>query len=312
MSNDPLHIVLGSTGVIGQNIMTELKHLGIPCKGASRKPAQDGLRVELTNADITKKALAGASHAYLCAGLQYSTEVWKREWPQIMHNVILAAEANGTKVVFFDNIYMYGPPPLQNPITEDHPQAPSSKKGQIRKEIADELLSAHKGNRVKALIARCPDYYGPGATNSLVAVMMLEKMMAGKSPQWLGDIRAKHSFAYTIDAAKATVRLALDDGAYGQVWHLPAAAPTLSAEEFHYLIADHLDKKSKLRAIPKPVAGLLALFVPLLKEVGEVSYQSYSDYVFSSAKFQQRYPDFAITPYLEGIKETVKSFSQVH
>ncbi len=309
-TKEPFHVVLGANGVIGQGIIAELTHRGIPCKGSGRSQSKDWIRADLTDAAATKSALKTASHCYITAGLAYKTDVWKRDWPKIMRNVIDAAATHNVKVAFFDNIYMYGPPPLQDPITEDHPQHPTSKKGAVRKEIADMLMHAHCDNKIRAFIGRAPDFYGAHAVNSPAYIMILSKILEGKKPQWLGNPNLKHSFIHVNDAAKSMVELALDDGAYGEVWHLPTASPALSVAEVHYLMAELANSKAKLSSIPKPLLALLKPFVPLLAEVGEVAYQYYSDYNFSSAKFQKRYPDFPITPYVEGIKDMVHFFKK--
>jgi len=307
-TREPLHVVLGANGVIGQGILAELNSRGIPCKGSGRSQGKDWIRADLTDAASTKAALKSATHCYLTVGLEYKADVWRRDWPKIMRNVIDAATVNNCRVAFFDNIYMYGPPPLQVPITEDHPQHPSSRKGAVRKEIADMLLHAHRDNKLKALIGRAPDFYGPGATNSPVYVLILSKLLEGKKPQWIGNPNLKHSLIHVSDAAKGIVQLALDESAYGEVWHLPTSSPALSVAEIHYLMAELSNSKSKLFAIPKPLLMLMKPFVPLLGEVGEVAYQYYSEYTFSSAKFQATYPDFPITPYVEGIKDMVHFF----
>jgi len=50
--------------------------------------------------------------------------------------------------------------------------------------------------------------------------------------------------------------------------------------------------------------GLIGLFVPILKELKDVSYQLDRDYFFNSSKFNKR---FSYTPTLPeaGIRETV-------
>jgi hypothetical protein len=55
------------------------------------------------------------------------------------------------------------------------------------------------------------------------------------------------------------------------------------------------------------MVALLALAMPLLREVREMRYQYDHDYVFSSAKFMRRYPDFEVTPYEKGIAATVEA-----
>ena len=62
---------------------------------------------------------------------------------------------------------MYDPTKLSF-MTEDTPVNPSSKKGKVREEIATMLLNEVKAGKLKALIARSADFYGPGIKNSIL------------------------------------------------------------------------------------------------------------------------------------------------
>lgn len=303
-----LHVVLGANGAIGLNVCFELHRRQIPSRTVARTPHPNYKQADITDARQTLHACEGASHIHLCAGLQYNLEVWRRDWPRIMDNVIAAAEANNARVIFIDNMYMYGPAPLQVPITEEHPQEPPSKKGAVRKQIAASLLDAHRSGRVKALIARAPDFYGSGASNSLIYQLLLSKMLAGQRPSWLGDPNLRHSFGHVGDIARAMVTLALDDEAYGQVWHTPTPREAITITQIHAMLAAELSASSSIRVIPRWTLRALKWFVPILREIEEMAYQCDSDYVFSSAKFEARYPDFTITPYEEGIRQMVASF----
>jgi len=225
-----------------------------------------------------------------------------------MDNVIRGAERHGTRVVFLDNIYMYGPPPLRKPIEEDHPQEPGSQKGQVRKAIAAKLLDAHKDGKIQALIARAPDFYGPAATNSMLYQTMIAKMLKGQKAMWIGDPDRLHSFGHVTDIAKAMVLLALDTGAYGQVWHTPTSGEGVTARELHRMIAKQLGKPAKLMKMGRTPLSLIAMFVPIVRELKEMSYQYFSSYSFSSTKFERRFPSFKITPYETGIAQMVDSF----
>lgn len=302
-----MHVVLGANGAIGQNVCLELHRRQIPSRAVARTPRPNYIQADIANAQQALHACEGASHIYLCAGLPYSLAVWRRDWPRIMDNVIAAAEAQRARVIFIDNMYMYGPAPLQVPITEEHPQDPPSKKGAVRKQIAVTLLTAHRSGRVKALIARAPDFYGPGAANSLIYQLLLSKMLAGQRPSWLGDPKLRHSFGHVGDIARAMVTLALDDGAYGKVWHTPTRREPITITQVHAMLAAELGGGLRVRVVPRWTLHMLKWFVPILREIEEMAYQCDSDYVFSSAEFEARYPDFAITPYEEGIREMVAS-----
>ena len=49
----------------------------------------------------------------------YSGKVWRESWPKIMTNFVEACEASGARLVFFDNLYMYGP--CTAPMKETNP-----------------------------------------------------------------------------------------------------------------------------------------------------------------------------------------------
>jgi nucleoside-diphosphate-sugar epimerase len=300
--------VLGASGAIGLGVLDELKRQGISCQGAARTKREGWIQTDLLDTKQTSDACKGATHIYLCAGLAYSTPIWQRDWPRIMGNVIAAAEATQAKIIFVDNIYMYGPPPLRQPITEDHPQEPTSQKGKVRKEIAAQLLKAHKDGKAQALIARSPDFYGPGATNSLLYIQMLANMLKGKKAQWIGDPNLAHTFGYVEDISRAMVTLALDDEAYGQTWHTPTSREPATASSLQSAFARELGTKPGLTVLPMWMIGLLKHVVPILGEVQEMTYQYTSPYIFSSEKFDTRYPAFAVTPYQEGIAKMVAAF----
>lgn len=55
---------------------------------------------------------------------------------------------------------------------------------------------------------------------------------------------------------------------------------------------------------------ILALFIPMLKEAGEMAYQFNSDYVMSFDKFKRQFPEFKVTPYAQGIREMIRNFKE--
>jgi nucleoside-diphosphate-sugar epimerase len=311
--NHQLHVVLGANGVIGQSVSAELKKRALPTRLVERVKTireQEFFPADLLQEEDAIRAISGASHVYICIGIPYSTEVWKKEWPTTMKNIITASEKAGATVIFLDNMYLYGPSPLANPIHENHLQNPESEKGKIRKTVADLLLQAHHDGRVKAVIGRSADFYGPGAKNSLLYITVLGKMLQGKNPQWLSSPEILHSFSYVGDNGRALVTLALDESSYGGVWHLPVSTPTPTVKEIVSKINLLLGKNFTVSVVPKFMIILLSLFIPALREAKEVLYQVEDDYVFSDAKFRNKYPDFTTTPYETGIHEMVEYFKK--
>jgi nucleoside-diphosphate-sugar epimerase len=107
--------------------------------------------------------VAGSDFVYLLAGLDYNRKIWRAEWPVIMRNTIDACKAAGARLIFFDNVYMYGR--VDGSMTESTPYNPCSAKGKIRAEIDEMLLKEMKSGEIKAMIATSADFYGPRKEN---------------------------------------------------------------------------------------------------------------------------------------------------
>lgn len=227
-------------------------------------------------------------------------------WPVVMQNVINACKAHGTKLVFFDNMYMYDPEYLGN-MTEDTPLNPPSKKRQVRKQILEMLLKEVDNGSLTDLVARCADYYGPGIErNSILNETVLNNFDKGKKTNWMGPLKFKHSYTYTPDAGKGTAILGNTPDAFNQTWHLPTAGNPPTGQEWIDNIARQMDVKPKVMVLTRFIAGIIGLFVPVMKEIKEMMYQNDRDYVFNSDKFEQRF-NFTPTSYEDGIAHVVAS-----
>jgi nucleoside-diphosphate-sugar epimerase len=308
-----LHVVFGASGPVGTAVVKELVQRGLPVRAIQRSVRSNFTSedVEIMAADVldagqTLHAVRGATHVYLSIGLPYRTVQWQREWPVVMANVIAACAQIGAKLIFLDNIYMYGPAPLANPFTEEHLQQPTSKKGAVRKHIADMLLQAHQTGRVQAVIGRSADFYGP-SLNCTLYISFLQNMLKGKSPQTIGTLDAPHTFAHTSDNGRALVELALDESTYGKVWHLPVSRP-VTLLEVNELFNRELGTTYKLASLPPLMLSLLGLLMPPLREVKEMLYQFEAPYIMSDAKFRTHFPEFQVTRLEDGIREMVQFF----
>src|SRR6266404_9424729 len=105
--------ILGAGGAIGSELVKEFTARNEPIRLVSRNPklvpgAAEAVAADLSNLDDTLKAVSGSSVAFLVAGLKYDVKVWRELWPRIMRNTIEAAKRARARLVFFDNVYMYG------------------------------------------------------------------------------------------------------------------------------------------------------------------------------------------------------------
>ena len=62
---------------------------------------------------------------------------------------------------------------------------------------------------------------------------------------------------------------------------------------------------NKLFVMPMWMIRITGIFVPVLKEMGEMMYQYDRDYFFDSSKFEQRF-NFKTTTYQDGVRNTVR------
>ncbi|MDA3942981.1 MAG: NAD-dependent epimerase/dehydratase family protein [Bacteroidetes bacterium] len=303
-------VILGSGGSIGYLLAKELVRFKTDIRLVARTPKKvndtdETMQADLLDPQKVMEAVEGCSVAYLTVGLEYKAKVWELQWPQIMTNTIEACKKHNCKLVFFDNVYMYDPEQI-GLMTEETPIAPQSVKGKVRARIAQQLMDEVKAGNLQALIARAADFYGPGEINSILNETVLKNFAKGKKANWMGKVDVPHSFTYVPDAAIATAMLGNSKDAWGQVWHLPTAPDPLTGIEWMENIAAEIGTKCRYNVSGKGLIKILGWFIPILKEMPEMLYQYDRPYVFDSTKFERKFK-FEPTPYVRGIRETVKA-----
>ena len=107
-----MQTILGSGGAIGAPLAKELKKYTNDIRLVSRNPKKINETDELFPVDVTdlaqiSKAIAGSEIVYVVIGFEYKLSVWQKMWPAFMKEVITACQMHNTKLVFFDNLYLY-------------------------------------------------------------------------------------------------------------------------------------------------------------------------------------------------------------
>jgi len=301
------HTILGAGGSIGNPLAVELINAKETVRLVSRTgfsmPGAETFRAEIASYEETLNSIQGSDVVYLCAGLAYDRKVWAELWPKIMNNAIDACKKTNAKLIFFDNVYMYGK--VDGKMTETTPYNPCSKKGEIRAKIATRLEDEMKQNNLKAIIARSADFYGPYATkNSVPVLLVINNFLKGKKAQWLVDVKPSHSYTYTLDCARALHLLSGREECFNQVWHMPTSNPGITGREFIELAAKETGVEPKFTVLTKWMIRMAGLFDKTISESYEMLYQSEFDYYFDSTKFDEFF-HFKPVSYPEGIKETV-------
>lgn len=304
-----MQTILGANGAIARELSKHLVHSTGIIRQVSRNPKPVHTTDELVTANLlhpeeVRKAVEGSEVTYLVAGLTYNHKVWEDEWPKVMRHTIDACKAAQSKLVFFDNVYAYGL--VRESMTENTPYNPCSRKGEVRARIATQLMDEAKAGNIEAMIVRGADFYGPQVPLSLIHSTVVDPLLKGKKPQWIGNPKLVHTFTYTPDAGRSVALLGNTPSAYNQVWHALSSRERITGETLVRMACDAVGRSYGLQRIPKLGVRLLGLFVPVLSEFVEMMYQFEEDYFFDSSKIAEAFK-LEPTSYLEGMSEVIKA-----
>jgi nucleoside-diphosphate-sugar epimerase len=305
-----LQVVLGATGGIGQALVQALAAQGAQVRAVNRSgrasvPASvEVMAADLTNRESTRAACQGATVVYHCAGLPY--DQWATYMPVWLDNVIAAVSATGATLVYADNIYMYAP--TSQPLTEDSLQAPISRKGKLRKHLAETILAAHAQGQIRATIGRAPDVYGPGVRTSAVGEQFFTAMVAGKRVPWLGKLDVPHALSFVEDAAHGLIVLGTHEQALGQVWHIPTAQ-ALTGRQYIALASEAAGVQARALAVSGLLLRVLGLTNAVLRESVEMLYEFNEPLLFDGSKYTRAFGGTP-TPHQEALRRTVAWYRQ--
>ncbi|MCB9522514.1 MAG: NAD-dependent epimerase/dehydratase family protein [Myxococcales bacterium] len=305
-SQSELHVVLGAHGAVGSALVRALLARGTPVRAVVRdagRPLPEGVERVICDA----RDAAGLSAACVGAAVvHHAVNVPYPEWDAVMLPVtraaIRAAAAAGAVLTLPGNVYGYGPLPPDG-VADDHPLAATTRKGRLRNALEAELWAAHQAGQVSVVVARMPDFYGPGVRHK-GAAMLFDTLRAGKPAAWIGGPDLHHQFIYIDDAAQALIALAETPDTHGRAWHV-AGPPALTVRAFVGLAAEAAGAPARIRVLPGWAVKALGLFSPMLREVGEMLYLWQAPQIVLQADFQARFPGFAFTPHAQGTAYTV-------
>lgn len=302
-----MQTILGANGIIAIEIAKALhQNYTQDIRLVSRKPKKVNESDELHSADLMNKeacdeAVKGSEIVYMTVGLPYRSNIWKEQWPVVIRNIIDACKKHQAKLVFFDNVYMYGQ--VDGIMTEETPFQATSIKGKARAEIATMVLDEIKNKTLTAMICRAPEFYGPRNTMSGTNALVFDNLKKNKKPQTLLTDATLRTLIYTPDAGKSSALLGNTPDAFGQTWHLPCDTNRKTAKEFIELCGSIQGKKLDYTILKRWMVKTFGLINSDVKELVELLYQFDRDYIFDCTKFNNRFPDFQVTSLEEGVKE---------
>ncbi len=301
-----LQVVLGASGGTGRAIVDELVRQGRQVRAVSRR-AIAGLPagVEHVMADLydragAARAVAGAAVVYHAAQPAY--EKWDGNFERLNNSIADATAAARARLVFADNLYMYGPG--GSPMTEATPQRATDRKGTLRIRLAADLLARGERGELDVVIARSSDYFGPYGVNTGPGERVFGAALQGKAASVVGSLDAPRSFSYLPDMARAMVMLGDRDEAVGRAWHLPVMDP-LTVRDFLDRIFTAAGTPVKTQVAGPITLRVLGLFVPPLREIAVVLYQWQEPWISDWAAFEATFGPFLRTPLDDAITATL-------
>jgi nucleoside-diphosphate-sugar epimerase len=314
MNNDErLHVVLGASGGLGSAVVWQLVQKGKRIRAVYRSAQRVDLghRIEVVRGDISNPdrmttICQGASVIYHCANAPYPE--WRKALPPMMDAVIRAAETSGAKVVYGDNLYMYGQ--VSGLITPDLPDRATGKKGLVRSKIAAQLMDAHRSGRIQATIGRASDFFGPGVLNSMMGEVVFQALVEGKTLNLIGKLDVPHTYTFIEDFAKGLVTLGEREEALGEIWHIPSAE-TLTTRQFLDLIFAEARYTPQLRIASPLMLNFLGLFSKMMCELKEISYEFEQPFIVDHQKYERVFGSDP-TPHREAIRRTISWFYDRH
>ena len=311
MTTTPPHVIFG-TGAVGRAVLAALTKRGekvrmINTSGVASVPAD----VEVVGGNAADPAFStevaqGARVVYQTLNPPYAQ--WAEKFPALQAGVLAAAEQAGARLVSMENVYMYGPA-AGRVLTEDLPNAAPTKKGQLRGRMADDLLAAHRADRVEVAIGRASDYFGPrGGAQSNLGDRVFRPALAGKSASVLGDPDQPHTYTYISDIGEGLAVLGEHPDAPGEIWHLPNDPDTKTTRQLVEIIfRDAGRPDTKLRTVPTVVLRTMGLFNPTMRALLEMQYLYVEPFVVDSTKIATRLGVHA-TPVQDALAETLASY----
>jgi nucleoside-diphosphate-sugar epimerase len=306
MANGGIHVVFGA-GQIGPLLAEKLVRGGERVRVVRHSDRPVGVEgVEAVRGDamdpaFCAEAARGAATVYHCMNTPYFARVWRETLPRLQANLVAAAGRADARLVVLDNVYALGRT-HGRPMTEDTPPSPCSRKGAIRAELHEALLSAVRQGDVRAAVGRASDFYGPNAGNSHLGALVLRSLLTGKAVRLLVDPDAIHTYHYSHDVAAGLAAIGRDPGADG-LWMLPCA-PAVTTGEMVRLLAAALGRPDvRITRAPKLLLAAVGLVVPIVRELREMAYQFEEPFVVDDSRFRARF-GVSGTPLDAGARET--------
>lgn len=308
------YLIIGATGALGHAFATALQEAGEQATLLVRDrrnalaafPDTRGFTIiegDVNDTILLKRIAEGCG--FIFHGANASYEHWAAAMPVMTKSVIEAAEHSGATVIFPGNNYNFGK--TDQPISEITPFNPAAPLGKVRVDLEKMLQRATDQGRIRTLVVRMAEIWGPNVTNKQFAPVF-ENALKGKAMPWLISSEPAQQLLYAPDAGRAMVALTQDRERDDYEVFNVGGTLVHSIRSWLEQIADVAGVPTKISVAPKAMVFLLGRVIPVMREVASLAYKFETTVVLNDAKFRAAHPDFVQTPMKDAIAETLEWF----
>lgn len=307
--------VLGANGHLANIVAKEFFQAGFKVIAITRNGDAKGLpkEIEPKKADAMDEnqlitACEGAD--FIFNGLNPPYTEWSAKCLPLAKNVISAAKANQAVHLFPGNVYNYGTkiPAL---IDEKTAQFADTKKGRIRIEMEDFFEQESKSKQgVKTIILRMGDFYGGTIKGQWFDLQIASKL---KKATFIypAPLDKPHAWAYLPDVAKTFVALSQHEKELENFSSFNFSGHTLNGNQLKQYFEEAIGKKLKATSVPWGIIKFGGMFLPMWREISEMSYLWQRPHQLDGAKLQNLIGNISISEPELAIKQALIDLKEI-
>lgn len=287
-------LVLGANGRFGRLAVRAFADAGYHVLAQARRPLGDapgarivhlGLPVESTQDLAT--AAHGAGVVVNAMNPLYTR--WDTDALPLNAAAIAIARRLQATLMLPGNVYNYGSP-MPDEITESTPQRPTTRKGEIRCAMEEQMRSGAP----RSIVVRAGDFFGGPGTGSWMDLAIVKDLAKGRIT-YPGPRHLEHAWAFLPDLARTFALLAQARTRFEthEAFHFPGH--TLTGEQLVAAVARAArrggwlagDRAPVVKTMPWALVRMAGLFNPMLREIVRMSYLWREPHRLSGAKLER-------------------------
>jgi nucleoside-diphosphate-sugar epimerase len=307
-------LVLGAAGGFGRAVVAEFASRGWLVRGLVRRPPAPGTfsdALDLVEGDARDRTvLAQAAQGCAVVALAVNTPFaqWEAGMRDVTAKAIATCRETGALLLYPGSVHGFGRQ-TGRALSEDAPQDAMTRKGRLRADLEYMIRRACDDGRMRAIIVRAGDFFGPGVRNGLVD-RLFARAIAGRPMLWPGRLSMPHQWAYVPDLARLAGDLVgrRDDLAPCQAVHLSGHVFTRQGD-FLAAIAVGAGLRGRVaRTVPWWALRLAAPFDPALREMLEFDYLFEDAVILDDPARRRLLPGFQTTDLQAAIAATLADY----